>query len=105
MIRIPNHMVIPWKNEKSLQALIEYIYPNLTEHHLDISYFTERAILATKNEYIDHINDMILDQTPGDIITYKSYDSVPDDTRGLYQQEFLNSITPNGLPPYELCLK
>ncbi|CAG8830328.1 29340_t:CDS:2, partial [Racocetra persica] len=80
MIRIPNYMVIPWKNEKSLQALIEYIYPNLTEHHLDISYFTECAILAAKNEYIDHINDMILDQTPGDIITYKSYDSVPDDT-------------------------
>ncbi|CAG8834191.1 1305_t:CDS:2, partial [Racocetra persica] len=61
--------------------------------------------MKTKNEYIDHINDMILDQTYGDIITYKSYDSVPDDTRGLYQQEFLNSIMPNGLPPYELCLK
>ncbi|CAG8722874.1 1668_t:CDS:2, partial [Cetraspora pellucida] len=80
MIRISNHIVIPWKNEKSLRALIKYIYPNLTEHHLDISYFTEHAILAAKNEYIDHINDMILDQTPGDIITYKSYDSVPDDT-------------------------
>ncbi|CAG8766101.1 16984_t:CDS:1, partial [Dentiscutata heterogama] len=42
---------------------------------------------------------------PGNVITYKSYDSVSDDIRGLYQQEYLNSITPNGLPPHELRLK
>ncbi|CAG8704350.1 3120_t:CDS:1, partial [Dentiscutata heterogama] len=75
MIRIPNHMVIPWKNEGSLQSLIEYVYLNLAECYLDVTYFTGRAILATKNECIDHINNIILDQMPGNVITYKSYDS------------------------------
>src|SRR6185436_7429056 len=36
---------------------------------------------------------------------YHSFDSVPDDTHNLYQPEFLNSITPNGLPPHKLTLK
>ncbi|CAG8673974.1 1670_t:CDS:2, partial [Scutellospora calospora] len=82
--------------------MIRYVYSDPPEYY---SYFTDRAILTTKNEYVNHINNIILDQMPGKAIIFHSYDSVPDDTRGLYQQEFLNSITSNGLPPHELRLK
>ena len=34
-----------------------------------------------------------------------SFDEVEGDTQHLYQQEFLNSISPRGLPPYILRLK
>ena len=34
-----------------------------------------------------------------------SADSVPDDQAALYPIEFLNSITPSGLPPHRLYLK
>ncbi|CAG8619994.1 17440_t:CDS:2, partial [Racocetra fulgida] len=93
------------KNKESLQTLIEYIYPNITNHNLDISHLTDCAILITKNEYVDQINQIILNQTPEDMLIYKSYDSVPDDIHELYQQEFLSSITPNGLPSHKLHLK
>ncbi|CAN6585852.1 unnamed protein product [Malus baccata var. baccata] len=32
-------------------------------------------------------------------------DSIEDDVRNLYQQEFLNSISPGGMPPHQLTLK
>ncbi|ONI14229.1 hypothetical protein PRUPE_4G269900 [Prunus persica] len=34
-----------------------------------------------------------------------SFDSIQDNTRNLYQQEFLNSISPGGMQPHELTLK
>ena len=36
---------------------------------------------------------------------YATLDSVDDDTRNNYPIVFLNSITPNGLPPHELKVK
>jgi hypothetical protein len=36
---------------------------------------------------------------------YYSFDSVDDDTRNNYPLDFLNSITPNRLPPHELKVK
>jgi hypothetical protein len=36
---------------------------------------------------------------------YNSFDSVEEDPHGYYPQEFLNSLTPNGLPPHLLKLK
>lgn len=36
---------------------------------------------------------------------YYSFDNVEDDVRNLYQQEFLNDISPGGLPPHKLILK
>jgi ATP-dependent exoDNAse (exonuclease V) alpha subunit len=36
---------------------------------------------------------------------YYSFDSAEDDLHGYYPQEFLNDLTPNGLPPHALKLK
>lgn len=104
MVRISDHMIIKWRDEESLQILIESTYPLLQTCFLDTSYFTDRAILTIKNEYVDHINDTIIDKLPGDEVIYRSFDSVPDDNHNLYQQEFLNSITVSNLP-HKLCLK
>jgi ATP-dependent DNA helicase PIF1 len=38
-------------------------------------------------------------------MVYHSFDSVVDDPRNYYPSEFLNSLTPNGLPPHVLKLK
>ena len=42
---------------------------------------------------------------PGEAKTFMSFDEAVDDTCNYYQEEFLNSLTPNGLPPYKLTLK
>ena len=36
---------------------------------------------------------------------YTSFDSFKDETRNLYQQEFLDSISLRGLPQHRLILK
>ena len=42
---------------------------------------------------------------PKESKTYNSYDQVVDDTNNHYQEEFLNTLLPNGLPPHKLELK
>ncbi|XP_077242514.1 ATP-dependent DNA helicase pfh1-like [Tasmannia lanceolata] len=64
-----------------------------------------RGILTTKNEYVDDINKYIIDKCKGHEITYYSYDSATNDTNGYYPEEFMNSLTPNGLPLHKLELK
>jgi ATP-dependent DNA helicase PIF1 len=108
LIRIPDEMALPWNTEMdddaNLQLLVEKIYPRLEEdgHNLDIS---ECGILSTRNETVDSINERILSSFPGSSQTYYSNDSVVDDKLNLYPSEFLNSLTPNGLPPHRLTLK
>ena len=65
----------------------------------------ERAILTPRNEDVDKLNEMIIGMFPGWEEILYSYDSVHDDPHNLYQQEFLNSISPGGMPPHKLTLK
>jgi ATP-dependent DNA helicase PIF1 len=65
----------------------------------------ERGILYTWNDYVDEINARMIDRFPDTAMVFYSFDSVDDDERNNYPQDFLNSITPNGLPPHELRIK
>ena len=56
------------------------------------------AILSTKNEHVDKLNAMMIDNFPGEAMVFHSFDSVDDDSHNHYPIDFLNSITPNGLP-------
>ena len=66
---------------------------------------TKRAILATTNEYIDKINKKMISTFPGEKKIFSSFDEALDDTNHYYQEEFLNTLLPNGLPPHNLELK
>jgi ATP-dependent DNA helicase PIF1 len=65
----------------------------------------ERAILSTKNEHVDAMNDRMIKQFLEDEHVYFSHDTVNDDTTNTYPLDFLNSITSNGLPPHILRIK
>jgi hypothetical protein len=54
---------------------------------------------------VDEINARIIDRFPGKATVFYIFDSVDDDERNNYPQDFLNSITPNGLPPHMLRIK
>ncbi|XP_062014500.1 uncharacterized protein LOC133731039 [Rosa rugosa] len=105
MIKLPSCMVIPWEDKQSINQLISEIFPNLESHINDATYLVERAIITPKNDDVDVLNEMIIRRFPGPEHIMYSFDSVEDDTRNMYQQEFLNSISPSGMPPHQLTIK
>ena len=67
------------------------------------------CIFAPKNEHVDFLNNKILTKIiPGEETTFKSIDSVfcddPDEAQN-FPTEYLNSLTPSGMPPHNLKLK
>jgi ATP-dependent DNA helicase PIF1 len=51
---------------------------------------------------VDEINARMFDRFLGRATVFYSFDSVDDDAHNNYSQDFLNSITPNGVLPHEL---
>ncbi|KAI5435463.1 hypothetical protein KIW84_022047 [Lathyrus oleraceus] len=92
MVRLPLHIAIPWEGEHSIQVLIQHIFPDLELHGWDAPYMVQRAILTPTNDDVQKLNDMIIDQFPGEEHNLLSFDEVEGDNHNLYQQEFLNSI-------------
>ncbi|KAL6219765.1 hypothetical protein ACLB2K_007524 [Fragaria x ananassa] len=91
-IRLPECMVIPWEGEQSINKIIDDVFPNLGDHVNDARYMVDRALITPLNDDVDMLNEKIIRMFPGEEITVYSFDSVEDDTRNLYQLEFLNSI-------------
>ncbi|KAJ1693995.1 hypothetical protein LUZ63_010693 [Rhynchospora breviuscula] len=105
-IRISNEMIIPYTTEEeSINELIETVFPSLNENDHRTYYIASQAILSTKNEYVDKLNQHMIESYPGEELIYYSIDTTEDDAHGNYPSEFLNSLTPNGLPPHILKLK
>jgi hypothetical protein len=74
----------------------------------DIQELSSRAILSPKNEDALPINNLIIERLEGDLKVYYSIDSIDSDNEQEavnYPTEFLNSLTPSGLPPHKLHLK
>ena len=105
-IRIPPTMVLPYIDElSSLKQLIDVVFPNIDELPEKLSLMINRVILTPKNDCVDQINNLLMDQFPGDAMRYYSFDEPVDKTEKSLQQEFLNVLAPNGIPPHELVLK
>ncbi|XP_024976211.1 ATP-dependent DNA helicase PIF1-like [Cynara cardunculus var. scolymus] len=105
-IRIPDDMTIPYTNKNgSNDALIDAIFPFLQTCETASDYIISRAILTTKNEHVDKINDQFIERFCGEEKIYYSFDEAEDDKNNLYPKEFLNSLTVSGLPPHYLRLK
>ena len=77
----------------------------LDDNMSDPNYITSRAILSTRNNCVDQINIKMIGRFRGEEVVYYSFDRVEDDPHNYYPPEFLNSLTPNGLPPHVLKLK
>ena len=64
-----------------------------------------RAILTTKNEFVDEINSLLINRLSGTEIRYYSCDETIDQHKQAELQDFLHSLHPPSLPPHELVLK
>ncbi|KAG2598851.1 hypothetical protein PVAP13_5KG402021 [Panicum virgatum] len=105
-IRLPDEICVPYTGDgNDLDRLIQCIFPNLNENMADTDYITSRAILSTRNDWVDRINMKMIGSFQGGEVEYHSFDSAVDDPHNYYPSEFLNTLTPNGLPPHVLKLK
>ncbi|XP_062179396.1 uncharacterized protein LOC133884006 [Phragmites australis] len=107
-VRLPDDIVISYNTEnpdESVDRLIQFVFPDLHKNATSASYTSTRAILSTKNDHVDELNARLIEKFLGKEMTYYSYDSVDDDSCNNYPLDFLNSITPNGLPPHMLKVK
>ncbi|XP_015167284.1 uncharacterized protein [Solanum tuberosum] len=78
------------------ESIIKEIFPNLQENAATAKYVTERAILASRNDHVDKLNDKLISMFPGESKIFNSFDSAEDETNNYYQEEYLNTLTPNG---------
>ncbi|TVU02823.1 hypothetical protein EJB05_51671, partial [Eragrostis curvula] len=104
-IRLPEEIVIEYDKEKGIDNLVADIFPDLLANVSDAAYMSSRAILSTKNEYVDQLNYKMIEMFSGPSKVFYSFDSVEDDQTNNYPIDFLNSLTPNELPPHELKIK
>lgn len=69
----------------------------------------EKIILAPRNSDVLDINNKILNRLEGPLHHSYSIDYMKNDeggdTKDYFSTEFMNSLTPNGLPPHDLQLK
>lgn len=106
MIQLPPNITIDFEEHiTSLQTLIDIVYPNLNHYADNLHYIIDRVILTPRNEYVDEINTLLISQLPGECFTYFSFDETIDTSDQSMQEDFLNTLTPNGVPPHELILK
>ncbi|ONM24697.1 hypothetical protein ZEAMMB73_Zm00001d006675 [Zea mays] len=105
-IRLPDEVCVPYSgSDNDLDNLIDFVFPDLNEKMSDSTYITSRAILSTRNDWVDMINAKMINRFQGEHMVYHSFDSAMDDPHNYYPPEFLNTLTPNGLPPHVLKLK
>ena len=93
---------------KILKKLILKIFYDINSNYQNKNYIRDRVILTTKNNDVEEINQKILEQIPEEIHEFLSADSVEDKEtvdQSLYPIEFLNTLTPSGMPPHKLILK
>ena len=104
-VQHPHDILIEYESKESIRILIEHVFPDLESKWTSAAYMRERAILSTRNEHVDSLNALMIDKFPSKEKVYYSHDSIDDDSHNNYPLDFLNSITPNGLPPHELKIK
>ena len=96
----------PMAELNSMKKLIEAVFPNLAVNLRDVEWLTGRSILTATNKERHRINEIMVKQSPGEMVELYSADSVDNeqDARS-FSVEFINTLNPTGLPTHHLSLK
>ncbi|KAJ7946864.1 ATP-dependent DNA helicase [Quillaja saponaria] len=105
-VKIPAPMIVPYIDDvASVNDLISGIFPNINLYAQSLEAVINRAILTLKKDYVDKINNIIIDKFPGSPKIYYSFDETLDQSQQAQYEDFLHSLTFNGIPQHELILK
>jgi len=108
VIEIDQDMIIDGHEDG--RNLIDEIFGEVINEN-NFQDISKRAILCPKNEDTLKLNDEILKRLQGESRTYASADTITTDVHtseeelANYTTEFVNSLTPSGMPPHLLTLK
>ena len=100
LLKIPHSFV------SNCDLITEICGNEINLFHISIK---KQVILCPTNNNVLKMNNETLSRFNGDSKEYLSIDTIVDDENGCLQnsipREFINSITPNGLPPHKLIFK
>ena len=90
----------------SKEELVDKVFQSIETNYRNHAWLSGRAILAAKNVDVHDMNNIILNRIAGETVTYKSIDSVMNQSEVVnFPTEFLNSLDVPGLPSHILNLK
>lgn len=105
-IKIPDTLLLkPSKTMEPLHQLINFVFPEFDTYTSNPLSMTDSAILTPKNLEVDEINDIMISKFPGEEHTYLSFDQTEDQSQQGMYIDFLNSVTPAGMPTHRLLPK
>jgi len=110
IIHIPEDLCIPPCNNP-LQALVDFVYPDVVSNIDNRRIFEEKAILAPTLDSVEQVNEYILSLIEGETREYLSSDTPckSDEDYDIQADwcttEFLNDIKCSGIPNHRLILK
>ena len=102
--KIPDSIEIPSECHAVPDGLIDAVFPDISDPRI----VSQKVILTTTNEICLQTNKKIIEKVNEDTAIYSSADRVvcdDEEEAANYPIEFLNSITPSGMPPHKLILK
>ena len=89
-----------------MQKLADHVYPDLRSNYTKAGWMNGRAILAPTNKQVDQLNDLITDSFPGKpVVLSSSDDLINANDFQRYNIEYLNTLSPAGLPNHRLFIK
>ena len=90
----------------TLQQVVDRVHDGVHIGNKPAQHHKDRCILTTTNDLVDEINDVVLRRFPGESHHLCSDDTVRHDGDVQnYSPQFLNSLSPSGLPPHDLHIK
>ncbi|XP_051784520.1 ATP-dependent DNA helicase PIF6-like [Erpetoichthys calabaricus] len=87
---------------------VQQLYGDIDFSTVTLEQLSTRAILSVTNEDSLHLNEQVLKLIPTDEVTFTSVDSIITDDPAdqlSFPEEFLNSLTPTGMPLHKLKIK
>ena len=73
-IKLPPHIIIPYEDDTlSLKKLIDVVFLDIINYANNVDLMINRDIWTPKNDYVDDINKLLLQEFLGDPIKYYSF--------------------------------
>lgn len=99
-------MFIPYRNDVySIYSFMNVVFPRYSQLSKKLVVNDESNYLTLKTHSVYEINVMIIQRILGEIKQYYSFDGTINTSEQDNMGDFLNILTPNGLPPVSCCLR